>query len=284
MLSAWLISHGRGEDALHWLRALPPKARAAQPVPLALVDCYLAKGDWAGLDFYLQNQKWGDLEFLRLAFSSHAAAVGQQDSLAESRWLMALQATQDRFGALMALLNLTTTWGASQAREELLWRFALHFPKERWAFQQLEFISTRKGDTRNLNKIYSAMARSNARDFSARNNVAATAMLLGINLSQAHAQAKELYAQHPEEAVIVSTYAYSLHLQRRTKQGLAVLEKLKPEQLETPALALYYGLLLSADGQAAKAGKYFQIVQNAKSPALLPEENQLLAAARAKAH
>ena len=41
--------------------------RAEQPVPLALVDCYLAKKDWSGLDASLLEQKWGDMEFLRFA-------------------------------------------------------------------------------------------------------------------------------------------------------------------------------------------------------------------------
>ena len=73
-------------------------------------------------------------------------------------------------------------------------------------------------------------------------------------------------------ATIASTYAYSLHLQGKTREGLAVLEKLKPEALENPSVALYYGVLLSASGDAGKAAKYVGISQKA---GLLPEERAL---------
>ena len=51
-----------------------------------------------------------------------------------------------------------------------------------------------------------------------------------------------------------------------------MLEKLKPEALETPSVALYYGVLLSASGDTNKAGKYLGIARKAD---LLPEEKAL---------
>ncbi len=117
------------------------------------------------------------------------------------------------------------------------------------------------------------MANYDSTNFVVQNNLAATSMLLKLNLPQAHALARELYAGHPEEGIIASTYAYSLHLQGRTKEGLAVLEKLKPETLELPPVALYYGLLTSAGGQPAKAGRYLGLAQKGE---LLPEEKALL--------
>src|ERR1039458_8225953 len=68
-VSTWMVGHGLVDDALAWVSGCPAKLRAEQPVPLALVDCYLAKKDWRGLDSSLQEQKWGELEFLRLARS-----------------------------------------------------------------------------------------------------------------------------------------------------------------------------------------------------------------------
>ena len=58
----------------------------------------------------------------------------------------------------------------------------------------------------------------------------------------------------------------------KSQAGLAVLEKLKPEALENPSVALYYGVLLSASGDAGKAAKYVGISQKA---GLLPEERAL---------
>ena len=76
---------------------------------------------------------------------------------------------------------------------------------------------------------------------------------------------------------MVSTYAYSLHLQGRTEQGLAALERLKPGALEQQPVSLYYGLLLTAAGQKEKAARYLETAEKCR---LLPEEAALLAAAR----
>ena len=120
------------------------------------------------------------------------------------------------------------------------------------------------------------MASYAPKNFAAQNNLTATSLLLKLNLTQAHELAKEVFAQHPDQAIVTSTYAFSLHLQGRTKEGLAVLQKLKPEALETPSVALYYGLLLSATGETNQASKYLVI---AKKADLLPEEKALAAEA-----
>ncbi len=126
-------------------------------------------------------------------------------------------------------------------------------------------------NTRGLNKVYSAMANFEAKDFVYRHNLAATSLLLKINLPNAHEIARELYAKHPEEAIITATYAYSLHLQGRTREGLAALEKLKAESIELPQVALYYGVLLSAIGETNKARKYLELAQHAN---VLPEADR----------
>ena len=275
-VSAWMIGHGLADDALAWLTGCPAKLRAEQPVPLALVDCYLAKKDWRGLDTSLQEQKWGDLEFLRFAFLSRAAAELNQKLAADARWRTAIREADDRLGPLTALLGMTNSGGRGQAREDLLWQIAQRFPRERWALRELEQLYLAAGNTRGLNKVYSAMASYTPQNFSAQNNLAATSLLLKLNLPKAHELAKEVFTRHPQEPIVISTYAFSLHLQGRTKEGLAVLEKLKPQALETPSVALYYGLLLAAAGDTNKAGKYLDIARKSE---LLPEEKALAAEA-----
>src|SRR2546427_1247839 len=103
------------------------------------------------------------------------------------------------------------------------------------------------------------MTSYDSRNFEAQNNLAATSLLLKLNLSKAHQLAKEVYSKHPEQPIIASTYAYSLYLQGRTKEAMATFEKLTPEALENSAVALYYGVVLSASGETDKAAKYFKI-------------------------
>ncbi|MCX6927948.1 MAG: hypothetical protein NT154_32775 [Verrucomicrobia bacterium] len=271
-ISAWLISHGQVDDALEWLTHLSVKVRSEQPVPLALVDCYLTRKDWTALETSLSEQKWGKLEFLRFAFLSRAAAEQNQKLANDARWRTALREAGDRLGPLTSLLSLATNWGRKQAREDLLWQIGQRFPRERWTLRELERTYLAAGNTRGLNKVYSSTASFDPKNFAAKNNLAATSLLLRVNLPRAHELAKEVFSQRPEDAIVVSTYAYSLHLQKKTKPGLAALEKLKPEALQNPSVALYYGLLLSASGQTNQAGQYLGIAQKAQ---LLPEEKLL---------
>jgi len=273
-ISAWMVGHSLADEAFGWLTNCPAKVRAEQPVPLALVDCYLAKKDWRGLETYLEAQKWGELEFMRFAFLSRAAAEQNQKLATEARWRSAVREAGERLGPLNALLIMATSSGRQQAREDLLWQIAKRFPGQHWALRELERSYLAAGNTRGLNKLYSTMASYAPKNFAAQNNLAATSLLLKVNLLRTHESAKEIYSAHPEEAIVTSTYAFSLHLQGRTKEGLAALEKLKPEALETPSVAVYYGLLLSETGQTNKAGKYLGIAQKSE---LLPEEKALVA-------
>ncbi len=142
--------------------------------------------------------------------------------------------------------------------------------------RDLERFYLTGGDTPGLNKLYAMRAEYDSTNFVAQNNLAATSLLLNVNLPHARELAKELHQSHPDDPVITSTYAYSLYLHGRTREGLAVLEKLKPETLELPAVALYYGLLLSAADEHTMAAKYLGL---AKKGQLLPEEKALLSEA-----
>jgi hypothetical protein len=278
-VSSWMIGQNLAEAAQRWMTNFPAKMRSQQPVPLALVDCYFARKDWTGLEQSLQGQQWGDLDFLRFAFLSRAAAQQQQDTAADTRWRMALQQANDRLGALAALLSLASSWGRDTFREELLWQIIQRYPNQRWAFGELDHHYQAVGNTRGLNKLYAAIMNYDSANTTVKNNYAATALLLNINMAKAHETIKELYAQHPDDPIIASTYAYSLHLQGHTRQGLGVLERLKPADLERGSVPLYYALLLRMDGQTNKAAKYLEL---ARRPGLylLPEEKELLAATK----
>jgi hypothetical protein len=176
------------------------------------------------------------------------------------------------------LLALAGTWERARAYEDLLWQLAQHFPRQRAVFfRELERRYVTEDNTSGLNKLAAAKLTYDARDFRAQNDLAATSLLLRLNLPRAHELAKEAYTQHPEEAVVASTYAYSLQVQRRAKEGLEVLDKLKPEVRESPPVALYYGVLLAATGETNEAAKYLEIAEHSR---MLPEERALLAEAR----
>jgi cytochrome c-type biogenesis protein CcmH/NrfG len=276
-VALWMVRHGLADEALRWLTNCPPKLRNEQPVPLAFVDAFIAKKDWGSLESYLQEQKWGDSDFLRSAFLSRATSEQKQVLATESHWRTALRLSGERLGPLLTLLNLASSWGRDDAREDLLWRIAQKFPRERWSLTELEGFYSRNHDTRGLYKVYVARVGYDPTNLVARNNLAATSLLLNLNLAQAHQLAQQDHLQQPDDPIITSTYAFSLHSQGRTRDGLTAFEKLSASDLQKAPVALYYGVLLAAVGENSKAGKYLQI---ARTGDLLPEEKGLLANAQ----
>ncbi|HEX3988332.1 MAG TPA: hypothetical protein VHZ30_02800 [Verrucomicrobiae bacterium] len=272
-VTSWMLGRSMAESAQQWLTNCPAKVRAEQPVPLAFVDCYVARKDWLGLDAYLVGQEWHELEFLRFAYLSRASEQLQQEMAAEARWRSAVRATDNQLGSLNTLLNMAKAWKRIHAEEDLLAQIGQYYHRERWASRDLERLYFAAGDTEGLNKFYSIKAENDSTNYVVQNNLAATSLLLKTNLPRAFELSKQLYQDHPGDAVIATTYAYSLLLQNRTGEGVGVLDKLGPESLEQPGVALYYGILLSAAGQRDAATKYLDLAQTVP---ILPEEKALV--------
>jgi hypothetical protein len=273
-LAGWMAGNNFADEALAWIQGLPAEVRNQRPVPLAVVDCLAARQDWSGMEAFLLDLKWKELEFLRFAYLSLAAEKLGGGLGVEGQWRLAVRDAEDRLGALTALLSLADRWKRESAREELLWRIVDRFPREKWVYRELDRHYLAAGNTRGLNKLYAAMLKASPNDKTLKNNLAATSLLLNANLTLAHELAREVFMANATEPVPVSTYAYSLHVQGKTLEGLAVLEKLKPAELARQPVALYEGVLLWAAGRTNEAARYLEIA--ATDGDLLPEEKALL--------
>jgi predicted Zn-dependent protease len=273
--ASWMEANGFLSVTVSWLKTLPASIQTQTPVRLAFVDCCLNTTNWQGLRNLTSSGDWGEMDFLRLAFSSHAWSELGEPLMADGHWRSAVSEAGERLGALTALLELANRWQLPRAREDLLWRILRRFPDARWAQDSLERLYFDAGNTAGLYQLFLKQLPRSPQNVGLKNNLAATALLLKTNLTQACQWAAEIYAEAPTNAHVVSTYAYALHLQGRNQEGLAALQKLKPSQLEQRSLALYYGVLLSATGKASEAAPYLQIARTEGQ--LLPEEKQLLA-------
>jgi Flp pilus assembly protein TadD len=273
-VALWMSVNGLAAEATSWLNGLPTSIRAQTPVGIAMAQAFVARRDWNGAETFLAGQTWGELEFLRFAWLSRAAWEQKRPSEAESHWRLALRQAGERLGLLRVLLRMAESCGQERGREDVLWRIVQRSPKEKWVSRELHKLFVTDGNTVGLNRLYEWMADCDSKDWVARNNFAATSMLLGLNLAKAHQFALQLYREKPNEPILASTYAYSLHLQGRTKDALAVLEKCPAQALADPAVALYYGVLLSADGRTNEAAGFLNIARNGE---LLPEERRMVA-------
>ena len=275
--ASWMESHGYLSESFAWLNTLPANIQAQTPVRLAFVDYYLNTTNWQGLRNLTSSGNWDELDFLRLALSSHAWSELGEPLVADGHWRSAVSEAGERLGALAALLELANRWQMPREPEDLLWRILREFPDARWAQDSLERLYFNAGNTTGLYQLYLKQLPYSPQNVALKNNLAATALLLKTNLTQACRWAAEIYAQKTSDPVIVSTYAYSLHLQGRDKEGLAAMQKLKPAQLQQTTVSLYYGILLRATGRSNEAALFLSLAKNEGS--LLPEEKQLLAAA-----
>ena len=272
-ISNWMLRHGLAERARQWLASCPPAVQVAQPGPLVTVECLFTLHDWAGAEKLLGERKWDEFEPMRLALLSRAAFELRDSSAADLRWRLAVRQARGRLGTLMWLTARADEWRRDEARIDLLWEITRQFPAEGWALRELRRYYLSGGNTRGLNRVYEQMSAQSTGGLGAKNDFALTSLLLKTNQARAHEVASELYAEFTGEPSIVSTWAYSLHLQGHTGDGLEVLEKLDDTILSRPDIALYYGALLRSNGQIPKAHQYLKLAQSA---VLLPEERELL--------
>ncbi len=277
-VSAWMQANALLADNLRWLTNLPASLQAQAPVRLVLADAYLQNQDWPALRDFTAQGNWVEMEFLRLALSARAWSQLGVAPVADSTWSSAVTETGNRYGALTTLLGLTEHWQWKREQEDLLQRIVQKFPRERWAEHELEQLYLAAGNTANLRQLYAKLFAISPQDAGIKNNLAATSLLLKTNLPQACQWAEEIYAGRTNDLIVASTYAYALHLQGRTQDGLAVLRKLAATQLQQPDAALYYGVLLAATGATNEAAPFLKIA-GTKSE-WLPEEKKLRSAAR----
>lgn len=278
MLAAWLVSRDLAAEAQTWLEALPEEMQKQRAVILARTDCYTARKDWDALQNFTAKSNWGELDFLRLAMRARSLRELHSDLQSEVEWRAALRASTDKPHQLSALTRLAAQWGWQHETEELLWQIVQRHPGERWALTALNEMYMKSRDTRSLHKLFTLLVDRNPDDVVAKNNFATVSFLLNLQVTKAHQFAREAYAKATNNAAFASTYAYSLYLQGRGAEGLALLDALPPAQLTNSSIALYYGTLSLAT-KPEQARKYFTL---AETGTLLPEEKELLADMRRK--
>jgi tetratricopeptide (TPR) repeat protein len=274
--AAWMQANDLLADDLRWLTNLPAKLQSQQPVRLALADAYMQSADWHALRDFVSAGDWDEMNFLRLALLSRAWSQLGVPPVAESNWGSAVNQAGNRYGALTTLLGLAERWKLPREREDLLRRIVEKFPRERWAQHSLEPLYLAEGNTAGLNQLYTKLFSIFPQDVRVKNNLAYTCLLLNTNLPQACRWAEEVYAGKTNDAV-AATFAFALLLQGRTKDGLAVMQKLDARFLQQPDTALYYAILLTATGDTNQAAPFFKIARTKTQ--WLPEEKVLLSAA-----
>jgi Flp pilus assembly protein TadD len=279
-VSAWMQANGLVAESLDWLTGLTIPLLDQRPVQMALAQGYLQSSQWTALLNIASQGNWGDLEFLRLALVFRAWSQLGAAGAADSNWNAAMGQAAGHHNTMVQLLQLAQSWHLQQKQEAVLLQMVQAFPEERQPRQELELLYYNSGNTLGLHQLYLILNTQFPDEIHYKNDLTATALLLKIDVPKARQWAAEDYAKNPGDPYVASTYAFALHLQGRDKQGLAVLRKFQPSELTQPSVALYFGVLLAATGNAEEAVPWLQIAQTKGH--LLPEEQELLSTALGK--
>ncbi|MBE0544075.1 MAG: hypothetical protein IH623_22260 [Verrucomicrobia bacterium] len=271
-LANWMTGRGMAEEALGWIEGLPADLQTRQPVPKAVVEGLLARKDWSKLESVLNGQQWEGQEFVRLALMSLALRHQDLRDSAQIKLQEAVRLAARRVENLAILSQMLESWSWQTEAEETLELIVSRFPQDHRATAAVCMGYYEKGNTPGLYRVFGQMLKAQPNDLDTANNFAMVCLLLSTNLTQAHALAELVGSRAPDNSSFVSTRAYSLHLQGKPTEAVALLRTLPESELETPGIALYYGLTLAATGEVNQARKFLALAEKAQ---LLPEEKRL---------
>jgi hypothetical protein len=266
-----MIAHGQPRSGIEWLENLSADVRRDPTVRRAETECYVAARDWKGLSVLLERSQWGADDHLRHAFLALSYREQHEEELAQVEWKRAVRAGLP--SGTVALVRLASNWRWERETEELLWQVARESRHWPWAADLLAKAYRIQGDTPGLMRVYQLAAERNPENLVARNNFAAASLLLKTNLKSAHQLAREVHLAQPSNAAFACTFAYSLHLQGRTREGLRLLAEFPDEALREPSVAACYSAMLRSQGAFEAAENY---VAFATEGSLLPEERLLV--------
>ena len=277
-LFSWMTGSGQSADAIKLLGTIPAESLAKWPVPLAVAEAFLKATDWEGLRQFARGGPWVGFDFLRHAYLARAARAVSDDLAAGEEWVEAQKLASNKPQPLLLLTRTVSAWGWEPETVELLWAVSKNPEARPDALQQLYQHYAERGDTAGLYRVLVRSAEIAQGNLTVQNNLAQISLLLDADTERARRLAAELVRKEPANAAYVSTYAFSLYQQGEIGGALRALQQLSEEQLQTPSVAAYFGIVLTAAGEKEKARIYLERAQQAF---LLPEEKALVAKAQA---
>jgi hypothetical protein len=273
-LMGWMNANGRSADVLRWMEKLPSEKTARPPAAIEVADALSTKKDWTRLRRWTKGGDWGESEYLRLAYQAYARQQSRQEGAeAESLWHDAERACEENPEREIRLARLASKWNLP-AQAEQLWLRVAHDPlSRREALDSLFAIYRANNDLPNLYLTAMRLHETSPDEPLIAAEYARLSLLLDRNREEGRRVAKEAFDQSPTEPPCAVAQALFLNSEGRTADGIAILQKLPPEKLHDPRVALYLALLLLNDGKSDAAREF---IAEANSGFVFPEEKKLL--------
>ena len=191
----------------------------------------------------------------------------------DALWASAEDAAAANPDYQLALARLASKWDLPSEAESLWLEVARRSTARREALDALYQIYRETNDLPNLLLIAQRLHDVSPEEPGLTANAARLTLLLDRSAAEGRTLAGRAYRKAPNDPAVALTYAFALYSAGRTAEGLQVLEKLSPEQLRDPHLAVYAALLYDDQNLREAADQYLAL---AAAEALFPEEKQLL--------
>lgn len=271
-MTAWLNSHGMAAEALRWSARLQEPVQSNTHVQMSVAESYMRVPDWKGLDAFLEKCDWGDGDFLKRAMLIRCKRELSQPWEKDWKQLAADAAAHPPDDLLLA--QLVVGWNWRDEALALLWGATTDPASESQALQLLWDLYSQQNATRDLWRVARAQLDLNPTNPAARNNEAFLSLLLYGASERATRAAREVSTANPKEPEWAATYAYALHLAGKDAEAEKVMKNLPPETLARPGIALYYAIVLAANGDESGAR---ESLGKLNPGGMLPEEQKLAA-------
>ena len=273
-LMGWMNANGMSADVLRWMEKLPPEKTATPSAAIEVADAFSAQKNWSRLRRWTKGGDWGDFEYLRLAYQAYARQQSKQEGAeAETVWHDAERACEENPEREIRLARLASKWKLP-AQAEQLWLRVAHDPlSRREALDSLFAIYRANNDLPNLYLTAMRLHETSPDEPLISAEYARLSLLLDRNRDEGRRVAKEAFDQAPTEPPCAVTQALFLNSDGHAADGIAILQRLPPEKLHDPRLALYLAVLLLNDGKPEAAREF---IDEANSGFVFPEEKKLL--------
>ena len=273
-LMGWMNANGMSADVLRWMEKLPPEKTATPPAAIEVADAFSAQKNWSRLRRWTKDGDWGDSEYLRLAYQAYARQQSKQEGAeVETVWHNAERACEENPEREIRLARLASKWKLP-AQAEQLWLRVAHDPlSRREALDSLFAIYRASNDLPNLYLTAMRLHETSPDEPLISAEYARLSLLLDRNRDEGRRVAKEAFDQAPTEPPCAVAQALFLNSDGHAADGIAIVQKLPPEKLHDPRLALYLAVLLLNDGKPEAAREF---IDEANSGFVFPEEKKLL--------
>ncbi|MEI8340747.1 MAG: hypothetical protein WCH43_04315, partial [Verrucomicrobiota bacterium] len=268
----WLNAHGMSAEALRWFARLPEPIQSNVRVQMTRAESYSATYDWTELEAFLEKCHWDLGEYLRRAMLIRCKRELSQPWKKEWKQLVTEVDATPTDGLLLA--RLVTGWDWRPETIELLWGASTKPQTESIALQYLWDLYSRTNETGELLRVARAQLKLDPSNPVKKNNEAFLTLLLTGASDRAERLASEAATLNPNVPEWAATYAYALHLAGKKSEAKKVMDHLPAEALKRPGVALYYAIVLAANGEDAKAR---ESLAKLNPNGMLPEEQKLAA-------